>query len=188
MIAKAFSSGGSCCRTQARSSPSACTPSPTDGPVGELPSVLPSGAVPVPFQAGVASWSVCKAVRNGAPSSVHTPSSPTPHPHPPPTTPSQATLPSLFLPLGLLADDLVPKDSSPLTFNHLLQLFSLSCRKSGFGHWVSLASPQFPHALQTGGWVEVWLCPPGWAFFAKLSGSQGLGEGDWYRIWKEQSQ
>lgn len=120
-----------------------------DGPVGELPLCSPLEHVPssLPGWCGfMVCLQGCEEWRSFFCS--HTPSSPTPTPIPP-TTPSQATLPSLFLPLGLLADDLVPKDSSPspLTIFCSYSPWAAGSQVSGTGF---LASPQAPMPFRLG--------------------------------------
>ena len=56
-------------------------------------------------------------------------------------------------------------------------------RFQALGFWRLIRPP----CSSDWGWVEIRLHSPGWDFCAKLSGRQGLGEGEWYQIWKEQS-
>uniref|UniRef100_A0A8B9X0L0 Protein smoothened n=2 Tax=Laurasiatheria TaxID=314145 RepID=A0A8B9X0L0_BOSMU len=145
MIAKAFSKRRELLQNPGQELSFSMHTASHDGPVGELLLCFPLEPIPSSFQAGVASWSVCKAVRNGAPS-VYILLLLQPPP-PSPTTPSQATLP-LFLPLGLLAGDLVLKDSSPSpsTVFFPCSPWATGSQVWALGFWRLLR----PHALQTG--------------------------------------
>ena len=156
-----------------------------DGPVGELPLCSPLEPIP----SSLPGWCGFMVCLQGCEEwcsffCSHTPSSPTRHPHPP-----NHSIPGY----------------SPLCFCSWVCLLVIWFQRTHLPHLQPSSSPVLPGLLEVtfpalGFWrllrppcpsnrgsVEIWLCPPGWAFCAKLSGSQGLGEGEWYQIWKEQS-
>ena len=119
-----------------------------DGPVGELLLCFPLE----PILSSLPGWCGFMVCLQGCEEwrsffCLHTPSSPTPTPIPPPLHPR--LLSPLFLPLGLLAGDLVLKDSSPSpsTVFFPCSPWATGSQVSGTGF---LASPQAPMPFKLG--------------------------------------